>query len=252
MPDRGLRVVRAVAVLAVAAVHLLAGFLWVGGTACLHRQVGRAAAARWCRGLLRLLGVRVEVTGAPRRGALLLSNHLSWLDIVVLYALVPETFLSKEEVRRWPVVGLVAVCLGTLFIGRGRSGAAAQATGAMAGRLARGETVVFFPEGRIAQGQGVLPFRPRLLRAAHDAGVDIQPVAIDYRGHPDGGLGNVVPERSVVLSAWWAAGHPPLATVRFLEPMATAGCSRRELAETARRRIADATGRPVVGRTPLG
>ncbi len=251
MPGKAFSGVRGAAVLLVTVIHLLTGFLWVGGTACLHREAGRRAAARWCRGLLRLFGIRIEAAGTPQRGALLAANHLSWLDIVVLYTLVPETFLSKEEVRRWPVVGPVAVCLGTLFIGRGHSGAAERATAAMAGRLARGETVVFFPEGRIAHGPGILPFRPRLLRAAHEAGAVIQPVAVDYRGHFKDGLGYIVPERSLAHSVWWAACRPPTARVHFLPPLEANGQARRRLAEEARQRIADALGRPVVGRTPL-
>lgn len=221
--------------------HLLTGVVWVNIALLASPALGRRAAACWCRGLLHLIGVRIHCSGRPVPGALLVVNHLSWVDIALLYGMLPETFLSKEEVQAWPMVGRIARRLGTLFIGRGQSGAADRAAGEMSERLRAGERVIFFPEGRIGAGGGVLPFRARLLRAAHEAETVVQPVAVSYQwGDRDSArepLGAMVPERSVLASAWWVAGRSLTAHVRFLDPLASSSRSRRALAEDAREAI---------------
>ncbi|WP_200192528.1 1-acyl-sn-glycerol-3-phosphate acyltransferase [Halorhodospira abdelmalekii] len=236
--------------------HVVVGFFWIGGAALRSPRRGRVAAARWSRALLRLLGVRWRVEGAPCRGALLVANHLSWLDIVVLKATVAGSFLSKAELRRWPLVGPVAQRLGTLFIGRGQSGAAERATVEMAQRLREGDAVIFFPEGAITQQLGLMPFRPRLFRAAVDAQTQVQPVALCYGSEAgdlgdSGDLGALIPERTLLGSVWWVAGRRGVhIAVRFLEPLAVEGRSRRELADEARGAIAAATGLPALGTIP--
>lgn len=224
--------------------HLLLGALWVNALLFLDPQRGRRGAAAWCRLLLRLLGVRCQASGAPAPGALLVANHLSWLDIVVLYGQLPETFLSKAELRGWPIVGAASARLGTLFIGRGEAGAADRAAREMADRLRAGERVIFFPEGRIGTGGMVQPFRPRLLRAAEEASARVQPVALEYAtdggSSREGPLGGMIPERSVLGSAWWVAGRRVRVRVAYLEPVWPGTLSRRELAETCRGRIAEA------------
>ncbi|MCG5542047.1 MULTISPECIES: lysophospholipid acyltransferase family protein [unclassified Halorhodospira] len=245
------RRVRAALILALALVHLLLGGLWVTGASLLSRRLGRHAAALWNRILMALMRVRLHRHGRPQRGALLVANHLSWLDIVALFALVPDTFLSKAELRDWPIVGRVARNLGTLFIGRGHSGAAQRAAGEMAERLRRGDAVIFFPEGRISTEFGIQPFRPRLFRAAHEADSAVQPVAIGYRPrHRGDDLGELVPERRMLDSAWWAAGHGVEVHIHFLDPIPAAERDRRQLADEARKRIADRAGLPLLGRTP--
>ena len=83
----------------------------------------------WLRRLTRIMGVRVKVSGTPASaGALLVANHITWLDIPLLGGVLPVRFLSKQEVRHWPAVGWLAVKAGTLFITRGKAGAAAAAT----------------------------------------------------------------------------------------------------------------------------
>jgi len=141
------------------------------------------------RALLRLFEVRVTVLGAlPRdRPALVLANHVSWLDIPVLGAVAPLSFVAKSEVAGWPLIGLLARLQRTVFIDRARRTHTAAVNAQVAARLAAGEAVVLFPEGTTSDGNRVLPFRASLVGAARAAlaapgldRIDLQPLAVGY------------------------------------------------------------------------
>lgn len=148
----------------------------------LRRQLDRTPFASFCFGLAaRCLGFQLTLRGErPREPVLLVSNHVSWSDIPILGGVAPLRFLSKSEVRAWPVIGWLAEQAGTLFIRRG-GGQALAARDQIAGTLARGQSVLVFPEGTTSVGITVLPFHGRLLSAAAQAGVAIQPISIGYR-----------------------------------------------------------------------
>lgn len=178
---------------------------------------GRRAQALWCRCCCRLLGVRLRTAGeglAPGP-VLLLANHISWLDIVCLAATAPVTFLSKSEVRGWPVVGRVASALGTVYIDRGRERAAERAREAIATSLAAGRRVVLFAEGTTGPGDTVRPFRPRLVQAALDAGTPVQPVTLCYRNAAGGACRSVafLDDQGLLASVWGVAGESGLEAV---------------------------------------
>ncbi|WP_339799760.1 lysophospholipid acyltransferase family protein [uncultured Marinobacter sp.] len=145
------------------------------------RSLPRAAIAQSCfRAYVRCLGLRVTVSGQQQAGpALYLSNHISWTDIPVLGSLWPLRFLSKAEVASWPVIGWLSRQAGTLYIRRGGGEAAAKRQD-IAAALRDGESVLIFPEGTTSSGLTVLPFFPRLIGAAINAGVPIVPVSIAY------------------------------------------------------------------------
>lgn len=130
----------------------------------------------------RILGVRVRVEGAPRRGGVLLvGNHVSWLDIIVLGGLMPLCFVAKSEVAGWPVFGLLAKLKRCVFIERDRRLQSGEQAETIAGRLAAGEAVVLFPEGSTGDSVRLLPFRSSLLGATRLAeAVAVQPFAIRY------------------------------------------------------------------------
>ncbi|MFE8072655.1 lysophospholipid acyltransferase family protein [Marinobacteraceae bacterium S3BR75-40.1] len=134
------------------------------------------------------LGYRVRVEGQPVIDApvLYVSNHISWTDIPVLLAQTPLRFLAKKEVGKWPVIGWLAREGGTLFIDRGK-GQSGQVRQQIAQALGDGDSVLVFPEGTTSDGTGVLPFHGRLLAAAADADVPVQPITLGYRrrGQPD-------------------------------------------------------------------
>lgn len=137
--------------------------------------------------VLRLIGVRVQVHGAPAEGRplLLLSNHCSWLDITVLGSLFPLFFVAKSEVERWPVIGLLAALQRTVFVDRQRRSATGAVNREIAARLAQGDPVILFAEGTSDDGNRILPFRTALVGAVRDAfdgerHVIVQPMAVAY------------------------------------------------------------------------
>lgn len=147
-----------------------------------------AVAQLWQRFVCFLMGIRVTVTGRPAddRPLLLLANHTSWLDIPILAAVAPVSFIAKQEVATWPVVSWLAKAQRSVFVDRTRR----QATGAhadeVAGRLSKGDIMVLFAEGTSSDGNNVLPFRSALVGAAQKAigsagAATVQPVAIAYQ-----------------------------------------------------------------------
>jgi len=143
----------------------------------------------WHRIVLPLMGLRVHVYGQPLADGplLLVSNHVSWSDIVVLGSLADVVFIAKAEMRDWPVFGVLARLQRSVFIKRERRGTTKSQIDDVAQRLACGETVVLFAEGTTSDGNRVLPFKSSLIgaasvavEAATDTVVRIQPVAIAY------------------------------------------------------------------------
>ena len=147
-------------------------------------------AANYYRVLCSLLRINVRVDGTPvrDRAVLYVSNHVSWVDILVIGSLSPVAFVAKREVRRWPLIGITAELQRTVFVDRNRRHQTADAVADMVKRLAGGTSVVLFAEGTSSDGNRVLPFRSALLGAvkhvaAHsDTAGDIliQPMSICY------------------------------------------------------------------------
>jgi 1-acyl-sn-glycerol-3-phosphate acyltransferase len=136
----------------------------------------------WSRGLLRILGVRVSLVGRPPEPPYLLTaNHLGYLDVLVLAAVLPVRFVAKSEVRHWPVWGPLAAWTGTLFLDRGRPRDAHRVATAVERTLAVGEAVSIFAEGTSSPGDGVLPYRPALFEGAVTSGAPVVPAALSYR-----------------------------------------------------------------------
>ncbi|MHC2105651.1 lysophospholipid acyltransferase family protein [Methylobacterium sp. CM6246] len=162
------------------------------------------------RTFLWLFSVRVTQSGTPPdsgEAALVLANHVSWLDIVVIGSLRPLSFVAKSEIAGWPVISLLAALQRTIYIDRQRRGATATVSATMGHRLAGGELVVLFAEGTTGDGNRLLPFRSALVGAARaalrgEAGrgrVRLQPMAIAYPRR--NGLPVVRSERSEI--AWY-------------------------------------------------
>jgi lyso-ornithine lipid O-acyltransferase len=134
-------------------------------------RLARILPVTFHRCVLAIIGVRVDIRGAEagKRPLLIVANHVSWLDIIVLGAVAPLSFIAKSEVNGWPIIGLLARLQRTIFIERERrhkTGAAAQAIGA---RLKAGDAMLLFGEGTTGDGIHVLPFRSALLGAAREA-----------------------------------------------------------------------------------
>lgn len=142
---------------------------------------------------LRLLGIRVSIAGNPVENlpttSLILGNHLSYLDIMILAAHFPTLFITSMEVKHTPFLGLLADMGGSLFIERRSRDNISAEIGTIAAALKSGHTVTLYPEGTSSDGRTVLPFKRSLIKAAIDASVPVQPLALTYtriNGRPFG------------------------------------------------------------------
>ncbi len=136
----------------------------------------------WASGMLARLGVTLQVRGAPPAigPMLLVANHVSWLDIVVLHAAHHCRFVSKADVGRWPIVGRLATGAGTLYIERSSRRDAMRVVHDMVQALRDGDILAIFPEGTTSDGSAMLPFHANLIQAAISAPAPVQPVALRY------------------------------------------------------------------------
>ncbi len=202
---------------------------------------------RWSAKMLRLIGIELRVEGTPAPGGVLLAaNHISWLDIMVVHAVVPEArFVSKADVKAWPLVSRLVDSAGTLYLERERKRDALRVVHDMAEALRAGQTVAIFPEGTTSTGHGLLPFHANLLQAAIATAMPVQPVALRFsdRTHAVSEAMEFVGDTTLARSLWQSAcGDGVVARLVFLPPRATAGVDRRELAAALRADIGAALG----------
>ena len=202
------------------------------------RTRARALALRdAAREVLAVHGIHTAASGAPvPLQAVLVSNHVSWLDPLVVAAHVPCVPVSKADVSGWPLVGSLARDLGVVFVSRGDAGSGASALRAVRAALDAGSCVLNFPEGTTSEGEGVLPFRPGLFGLALRAGAPIVPVAIRYQPRSLAWTGDAsfLPHYLAL-----AATREARVAVRFGEALrAGPGASAREVADLARARVA--------------
>lgn len=191
----------------------------------------------WHRGVAKSLGVPVRVYGMPRAEAtLFVSNHISSFDIPALGSVLPARFLSKIEVKSWPLMGWLATRAGTLYIERGGREAAAKTNEVMAAALSSKHNVVLFAEGTTTDGN-LRKFHSRLMQSAVDSGAHVQPVAMRYPD-PDGGI--VHPAALFLDDMSFADSTRRMLAARQLEvevhfgaPVSAANMTRDELARYA-------------------
>ncbi|MBN3453664.1 1-acyl-sn-glycerol-3-phosphate acyltransferase [Mycobacterium sp. DSM 3803] len=142
----------------------------------------------YCRLMLRCLGVRITVSGGPIRnlsGVLVVSGHVSWLDIFSIGAVLPGSFVARADLIEWPALGRLARIMKVIPIDRGSLRRLPAVVNTVAERLTAGHTVVAFPEGTTWCGLAYGPFRPAMFQAAVDAARPVQPLRLNYR-HRDG------------------------------------------------------------------
>ena len=215
---------------------------------------------RWARDVLHAMGASVQVSGSPPPTSpdampvrcLLVGNHVSWVDIVVLLSVCPVTFVAKSEIRRWPLVGRLCTNAGTLFIERARRSAAKRINATLTDALSQGRLVFIFPEGTTTDGTGVGHFHSALFQSAADAEAMVQPVALRYTDNKGrySSAPNFVGETTFLESLWSATAAPHIvARLAFLAPRDAAGRDRRLLAEEARHAIAETLGANESSRT---
>ena len=231
---RSFRMVRLALHLLQGVVLVLAAFPWASAKNRLQLE------RRWHRNLLNVLNIKISVQGESpdlsTHNMFVVANHISWLDIYLLNAIRPVCFVSKAEVRSWPVIGWLAQKTGTLFIDRTKRHDTARVNHQVSSLLSSGGCVAIFPEGTTSDGSILRPFHASLLQPAVHSECKIWPVAIRYI-HADGRLNSApayIDELSFADSLFLILSQRVIyAELVFKQPIATHGKTRKELAREA-------------------
>jgi 1-acyl-sn-glycerol-3-phosphate acyltransferase len=194
----------------------------------------------WARCSLMALGISFDpsahLVAESRPGGLVVSNHISFIDILLINAIAPSDFVSKSDVTHWPVIGWLATRVGTIFIERGNRRAAHRTQEVMVERLIAGRRVAIFPEGTTTSGKHLLPFHAALFQAAVDSAVAVHCLCISY--HEGDGKPSQRPafvgDLSLQDCMWQiVTGGPIVARVSWLVEMTPPHIDRRHLAHHA-------------------
>jgi len=194
----------------------------------------------WSLRMLALLGVDLELRGRPPAAGpvLLVANHISWLDILVMNAARYCRFVSKSDVKRWPLIGTLATGGGTIYIERESRRDALRVVHHVAESLQRGEVVAVFPEGTTSDGVALLPFHANMIQAAISAGAPAQPVAlsfVDSKTRAASLTPCYIGDDTLVGSLWRTVTGPPItAVVHYGKPQHASGRDRRAWAADLR------------------
>jgi 1-acyl-sn-glycerol-3-phosphate acyltransferase len=227
------------------------GFLWIAARALADFYFNVRSGAtlqrradwchRWSNAYIHLLNIEISFNGTrPSRG-LLTSNHLSYIDIIVLGSIYPQIFLSKAEVRNWPIIGALTRCAGTLFVRRDRKADVAELQSAFAEVVSQGVPLTLFPEGTSSDGSTVLPFFSSLLEPAANASWPVTPACIRYR--LDEGQGNVAEdicywgEMTFGPHLWKLLGKKKIYVSVTIGEAIEAGLNRKEMAAALHKKV---------------
>ena len=152
---------------------------------------------QWARGFAAIVGMRAELRGQPPLPpCLLVSNHLSYVDVMLLALHAESIFVAKSEIARWPFIGRICRALNTIFIDRKRKRDLPRIVAAMTDALQKGRTVVFFPEATSTPGRTVLPFKSPLFEAAVRTRCGVRYAALTYQTPSD-------PSAAHQSVTWW-------------------------------------------------
>jgi 1-acyl-sn-glycerol-3-phosphate acyltransferase len=198
----------------------------------------------WSLALLQKFAIEVIVNGRPpAQGPMLLAaNHISWLDIVVMLAVCPCRFVSKADIKHWPLIGAMASAGGTLFIERESRRDAMRVVHHMAERLSGGDVLAVFPEGTTSDGVSLLPFHANLFQAAIAVNAPVMPVAISFVDQATGSTSLApcyIGDDTLMQSMWRTLKAQPLSVVlTFGKAQYAQGRDRRTWAADLRTEVA--------------
>ena len=201
---------------------------------------------KWLHRSAEIIGIDIQVHGTPAKAPIfVVANHISWLDIIIISSVLPVSFLSKAEIRKWPVIGTLAAKAGTLFIQRGSRNGAAEAVELVKVKLNAGHSVASFPEAKTTDGTSVHVFHARLFAAAIETNTPIQPVALRYpplQEHHATRINTIVPYvegPNLVQHAFRImCAKRTIAEVTICDELQNENQLRKELAQSARDSIA--------------
>jgi 1-acyl-sn-glycerol-3-phosphate acyltransferase len=171
---------------------------WIGAFFIPNKQYWRQLVfGMWARTFVKISGMRIEVIGTPPRPPFfLVSNHLSYTDIMVLRSIVTGVFVAKSDIREWVIAGKIVRNMGNIFIDRQNRRDIPRAGELIIDALDRGEGVIVFPEGTTSKGEDVLPFNSSFLQFAAKTDLPVSYAAISYRTPP----GNESASKAI---CWW-------------------------------------------------
>jgi 1-acyl-sn-glycerol-3-phosphate acyltransferase len=225
--------------------HVLRG-LWI-----IRTEFGRLTPPQtellvreWSRQMLRIMGVDLVVRGEPPASGplLVVANHMSWLDILVMNAAKPARFVSKSDAKHWPLLGSLITGAGTLYIERGSRRDAMRMVHHMAERLRERDILAIFPEGTTGDGRALLPFHANLFQAAISANAPILPVALRFIDTRTGAPHDapVFVGDATLISSIWATlcADGVQVRVRYGEPQMPQGRDRRTWARDMQEEVA--------------
>ena len=217
-------------------------WLWFGR---LQRDQQLREIQNWARRMLSILQIEVRCDGVPLdgRASLVIANHVSWLDVLVIQSLMPGRFVAKTEVLRWPVIGKLAQASGTIFVDRQSLKSTRAMVACSATALRQGYCVAGFPEGTSSEGADVSVFHANLFDAAVQAGVDVQPLVLRYVDDATGlrhGAAAFTADDSLVSSLHKVVASTTLSSrVHVGACIGSAGQTRKALASQAHQTIRD-------------
>ena len=193
---------------------------------------------RWSRKLLALFRVSLVVHGEPvarheLAGSMLVSNHVSWIDIYAINSWYPPRFVAKSEIRSWPVIGWLCAQTGVFFVERARKRDAHRIMHVIADAMRSGDAICVFPEGTTSDGLQLLPFHANLFQAPVSAGAPIRPLALRYRVAATGELTTIpayVGDLSMMDTINAMLDGPPLIVEVCVGPAVAPETDRRGLA----------------------
>ena len=230
--------------------HVLGAFIAAGVFPVMSLSAQQRFLQWWSCGLLKCLKVHHQHCGVPVPAgdvaALLVANHVSWLDIFAINVVTPACFVAKSEVRSWPVVGWLVRRSGALFIRRAVRSDTVRVNTLVGAKLQQGRAVALFPQGTSTRSGQPVQFHAPMLQSAIATGARVQPIALYY--HDQNGCSHesaaYVDDMSFVQSLWKIACTPDLqVTVSYLPSVDTAGLDRRAVAAVAQQVVNEALAR---------
>ncbi|KGQ70667.1 hypothetical protein A1D23_02650 [Chelonobacter oris] len=194
---------------------------------------------RWSQQILHVFNIKVNAHNVPplsqTKSTMFICNHISWLDIFAINAVLPGQFIAKEDVRKWPIIGYLAAQADTVFVSRQRGNAGTQGkVDGVASALRNGAQITLFPEGTSTNGEQVLPFKSSFFQAAIDGDAKVWPVLCFYPAEHGGSNETMAYYGDVSL---WrslkdlAAQKSAVIELTFYQAIDTVGKERRDLAD---------------------
>ncbi|OYU29717.1 MAG: 1-acyl-sn-glycerol-3-phosphate acyltransferase [Comamonadaceae bacterium PBBC2] len=224
--------------------HVVVGMWWI------HAHFPRLSAEQremrvqvWSLQFLALWDIHLKVLGQPvlNGPALIVANHISWLDISVIHAARHCRFVAKSDIRQWPLIGTLATGSGSLYIERTNRKDALRMVKDMADAMKDGDVVAVFPEGTTSDGRNILPFHANLIQSAILADAPVQPMSLKFidavTGEPSFAP-CYIGDDTLIGSIWRTLTSPRIiAVVHFGEPQSAKGRDRRAWAQDLRQDI---------------